>query len=419
MNTSSPNAARASSTISHMLRKSLSKGHALAVGAILGVLGSCSIAPPSPPSPPEKSEPAPVDAAPPVAAAPLSPPAKPAPQVRKTSKSRWVSVAWDELPGWPHDATISAWPSLLKSCERPAAGWSATCESARSLREPDETRVRGWLQTHLQPYRVEPLDGAGDGLITGYYEPLFAASRVRRPGFQVPLYAPPADLAQRRPWWTRAQIESDAKVRAALRGREIAFLADPLDALVLHIQGSGRLRIVEPDGRTRLVRAAFAGHNDHPYRSIGRWLVEQGEITLEQASWPGIKAWARANPARVRGLLNVNPRYVFFREEPLADPSVGPVGAQGVPLTPGRSIAVDKESIPYGTPVWIDTTEPAVGAAAPRARALQRLVVAQDTGGAITGALRADYFWGWGDGAEEFAGRMKQTLRMWVLIPRS
>ncbi len=405
---------------------SLSKGRVLAVAAILGVLGSCSIAPPSPPSSPApgatKPETAPADAAAPVAvpavAAPTAAPPV-APLVRKTAKSRWVSVPWDELPGWPHDATISAWPSLLKSCERPAAGWTATCESARSLREPDEARVRGWLQSHLQPYRVEPLDGAGDGLITGYYEPLFAASRTRRPGFQVPLYAPPADLAKRKPWWTRAQIESDPAARAALRGREIAYVADPLDALVLHIQGSGRLRIVEPDGRTRLVRAAFAGHNDHPYRSIGRWLVEQGELTLEQASWPGIKAWARAHPGRVRELLNVNPRYVFFREEPLADPSVGPVGAQGVPLTPGRSIAVDKESIPYGTPVWIDTTEPAVGAAAARTRALQRLVVAQDTGGAITGALRADYFWGWGDGAEEFAGRMKQTLRMWVLIPRS
>jgi len=339
--------------------------------------------------------------------------------VRTTPKSRWVSVAWDELPGWPHDTTIYAWPSLLKSCERPAAGWAAACESARSLRDPDESRVRSWLQTHLQPFRVEPLEGSGHGLITGYYEPLVVASRTRRPGFQVPLYAAPADLAKRKPWWTRAQIESEPVARAALRGREIAFVADPLDALVLQIQGSGRLRIAEPDGRTRLVRAAFAGHNDHPYRSIGRWLVEQGALTLEQASWPGIKAWARANPGRVRELLNVNPRYVFFREEPLADPSVGPLGAQGVPLTPGRSIAVDKESIPYGTPVWIDTTEPGVGDLPPRARALQRLVVAQDTGGAITGPLRADYFWGWGDGAEEFAGRMKQTLRMWVLIPRT
>ena len=399
--------------MSHMLRRSLSRGRALAVAAILGALVSCSMPPVSPPTsaPPETRE-----SAPPEAAAPPKPPLTPV--VRTTTKSRWISVGWDELPGWPQDTTIYAWPSLLKSCERPAAGWTAACESARSLREPDEARVRGWLQTHLQPFRVEPLAGAADGLITGYYEPLIAASRTRRAAFQVPLYAPPADLAKRKPWWTRAQIDSEPAARAALRGREIAFVADPLDALVLQIQGSGRLQIIEPDGRTRLMRAAFAGHNDHPYRSIGRWLVDQGALTLEQASWPAIKAWARANPGRVREMLNVNPRYVFFREEPLADASVGPLGAQGVSLTPGRSIAVDKESIPYGTPVWIDTTEPAVGAAAQRPRALQRLVVAQDTGGAISGPLRADYFWGWGDGAEEFAGRMKQALRMWVLIPR-
>jgi membrane-bound lytic murein transglycosylase A len=403
--------------MSHMLGLSSLRSRALAVGAILGVLASCSMPPVSPPlAPAEKPEATPPVAAPPVTA----PPSKPsvAPVVRTTAKSRWVSVAWDELPGWPHDTTIYAWASLLKSCERPAPGWATACESARSLREPDEARVRGWLQTHLQPYRVEPLNGGSDGLITGYYEPLIAASRTRRAAFQVPLYAPPSDLAKRKPWWTRSQIESEPAARAALRGREIAYVADPLDALVLQIQGSGRLRITEPDGRTRLVRAAFAGHNDQPYRSIGRWLVEQGALTLEQASWPAIKAWARANPARVREMLNVNPRYVFFREEPLADPSLGPLGAQGVPLTPGRSIAVDKDSIPYGTPVWIDTTEPAAPPAAPTPRPLQRLVVAQDTGGAITGALRADYFWGWGDGAEEFAGRMKQTLRMWVLIPR-
>src|SRR6185437_15370562 len=140
-----------------------------------------------------------------------------------------------------------------------------------------------------------------------------------------------------KPWFTRAQIESDTAARNALRGREIAYVADPLDALLLHVQGSGRLLISEPDGRRHVVRAAFAGHNDQPYQSVGRWLVERGAFTLEQASWPAIKAWARAHPARVGELLNANPRYVFFREEPLADPAAGPLGAQGVALTPGRS----------------------------------------------------------------------------------
>jgi membrane-bound lytic murein transglycosylase A len=265
----------------------------------------------------------------------------------------------------------------------------------------------------LQPYRVESLDGGADGLVTGYYEPLIDASRVRRGAFQVPLYAPPADLATRKPYWTRQQLDTVPAAQAALQGREIAYVADPLDALVLQIQGSGRLRLVGNDGRSQTVRLAFAGHNDQPYASVGRWLINQGELRADGASWPAIKDWARRNPKRVQEMLWANPRIVFFREEALPDPNIGPRGAQGVPLTPGRSIAVDPLSVPYGTPVWLDTTEPLSKAV------LQRLVLAQDTGSAITGAVRADYFWGWGDNAEAQAGRMKQPLRMWVLWPRS
>ena len=162
----------------------------------------------------------------------------------------------------------------------------------------------------------------------------------------------------------------------------------------------------------RLVRVAYAGHNDQPYRSVGRWLVEQGELKLEQASWPAIRQWAASHPQRVNELLWSNPRYVFFREEPLPDPALGPRGAQGVALTPGRSIAVDPRSVPYGTPVWIETTAPL------SKEPLRRLVLAQDTGSAIVGAVRADYFWGWDRGAAEQAGRMKQPLRVWALWPR-
>ena len=352
------------------------------------------------------------------AAEPTTAPGAP-PALRVTGNARWIAAQWSDLPGWSQDGVIAAWPALLRSCERPAPDWHAACASARALPHPDEASVRGWLQSALQPWRVESLDGQPVGLATGYFEPLIEASRLPRAGFQVPLYGPPSDLATKKPWFTRAQIESDTAARNALRGREIAYVADPLDALLLHVQGSGRLLISEPDGRRHVVRAAFAGHNDQPYKSVGRWLVERGAFTLEQASWPAIKAWARAHPARVGELLNANPRYVFFREEPLADPAAGPLGAQGVALTPGRSIAVDKSAVPYGTPVWLDTTEPQPWSASPPPpRALQRLVVAQDTGSAITGAVRADYFWGWGEGAEERAGRMKQPLRMWVLVPR-
>ena len=327
-------------------------------------------------------------------------------------KSRWVPADWQDLPGWSADAPQQAWPALLRSCLRPPPGWSALCASAQQVPQQDGARQRAWLVQNLRPYRVEAHDGNASGLITGYYEPMFDARR--RPGgaYRYPLYGPPADLRQRKPYWTRRQIDSDPAARNSLRGRELAYLADPLDALVLHIQGSGRLRISEADGSVRTVRLAFAGHNDHAYRSVGRWLIDQGELREGQASWPAIKGWAQRNPARLDELLWANPRYVFFREEPLLDPAIGPRGAQGVPLTPGRSIAVDPRSVPYGTPVWIDTTVPLSGTP------LRRLVLAQDTGSAITGAVRADYFWGWGGDAAEQAGRMRQPLRMWVLWPR-
>lgn len=403
----------ASSRINHMSFPSLRlrRFSRLWGALILGTLAACGSSPP-----PAPDGPAPVDPAPPAAAASA---AAATASVIEQPRSRWVPVGWEALPGWSSDQVVLAWPALLRSCQRPAPGWSALCAEAQALPEPTETVVRRWMQQRLQPYRVEARDGAAsDGLITGYFEPLIEARRLPDATFKVPLYRPPADFGKRKPYWTRAQLDTVPAARAALRGRELAYVADPLDALVLHIQGSGRLLLTEPDGRQRLVRAAFAGHNDHPYRSVARWLVGQGAFSLEQASWPAIKAWARANPKRVQEMLQVNPRYVFFREEPLPDPSIGPLGAQGVPLTPGRSIAVDRESIPYGTPVWIDTTEP-VPAPVPAPRPLQRLVMAQDTGGAIVGAVRADYFWGWTEGAEEFAGRMKQPLRMWVLWPRS
>jgi membrane-bound lytic murein transglycosylase A len=317
------------------------------------------------------------------------------------------------LPGWSGDRTAELWPALRRSCEHPHPDWSAVCARARADAAPaTDEAARQWLQQRLQPYRVESLDGQPDGLATGYFEPLVAASRKPLGKLRIPLYAPPADLASRKPYWTRQQLDTVAAAKTALAGKAIAYVGDPLDALILQIQGSGRLDLVEPDGSRRLVRVAFAAHNDQPYKSVGRWLAEQGELPLEQVSWPAIKAWAREHPKRLNALLWSNPRVVFFREEPLPDPLVGPRGAQGVPLTPRRSIAVDVLSIPYGASVWLDTTEPLTSTP------LRRLVMAQDTGGAITGAVRADYFWGWGDDAEAQAGRMKQPLRLWVLWPR-
>ncbi len=390
-----PNASRKSTHMSNVLRR-------LLPAAILGGLAACSS-----PLPPQAPAEAPAAAT----------PARVAPMVNATIvrvRARWVPVGWPELPGWDADRVSELWPALLRGCERPAFDWATLCAQARAAATPafSDAAARAWLQQRLQPYRVESLDGAPEGLMTGYFEPLVEAVRTPHGAFRVPLYGPPADLATRKPYWTRQQIDSSPAAQASLRGRALAYVADPLDALILQIQGSGRLNIAEPNGRRTLVRVAFAGHNDHPYQSVGRWLIDQGELTPAQASWPAIKAWARQNPKRLNEMLWANPRMVFFREEPLPDPQLGPKGAQGVALTPGRSIAVDALSIPYGTPVWLDSTEPL------SSTPLRRLAMAQDTGSAITGAVRADYFWGWGDEAENQAGRMKQPLRLWVLWPR-
>ena len=371
------------------------------------MLAACS----SVPLPPQQPAPTPAPASAPAtpgAALPLPPDdGVPLPPALVQGKSRWVPVRWADLPGFSGDALHEAWNAWLRSCERPAAVTGALCPEVRRLSIAAADEQRAWMVQRLHPYRVEPLQAGADNLLTGYYEPMLEASRQPSATHRVPLYRVPPGLAARRPWYSRQEMETVPEVRAALRGHEIVYLADPLDALSLQIQGSGRVRVSEPDGTHRTVRLAFAGSNEQPYRSVGSWLLQQG---LRDATWPGIKAWAAQNPQRVQEMLWVNPRVVFFREEAITDPDAGPRGAQGVPLTPGRSIAVDKDSIPYGTPVWLASPGPLLN--------LQRLVLAQDTGSAIVGAVRADYFVGWGPEAGEVAGRLKQPLQLWVLWPR-
>jgi membrane-bound lytic murein transglycosylase A len=326
-------------------------------------------------------------------------------------KSRWVPVAWSELPGFDSDTLYEGWVALVSNCARPNAAFAPLCSDVRQLALASADEQRAWMMQKLQPYRVESLAGQSEGKLTSYYEPLFEASRRQTAKYNVPLYRAPAGLVARRPWYTRQEIDTLPEAQAALRGREIAWLADPIDVLMLHIQGSGRLRITEVDGSQHTVRVAFAATNEQPYRSVQQWLVSQGagKVSL----WPDdTKQWVAQNPQRLSQLLWSNPRYVFFREEPLSeiDASSGPVGAQGVRLTPGRSIAVDRDSIPYGTPVWLASPGPAVP--------LAKLVVAQDTGTAIVGAVRADYFAGTGAEAGRIAARMNQPLRLWVLWPK-
>ena len=381
---------------------------------IVGSLGGCGSSPTH--APVEDRTPAapasPATAAP-AAAVVVAPPQLETGQTIVQARSRWVGVGWDALPGLQQDALGLGWRAWIKSCERSASmppALSTLCPQAMALANADAAGQRAWMYRHLQPYRVESLQGETQGLLTAYYEPVFEASRTPSANFNAPIYAPPANLASRKPWYTRKEMETLPEAKAALKGKALVYLNDPVDALVLQIQGSGRIRVQQADGSFRNSRLAFAGTNEQPYKSVGKWLLDQG--LTKDASWPGIKAWLARNPQRQQELLWSNPRMVFFREEALSESDVdaGPRGAQGVALSAGRSIAVDPGSIPYGTPVWISSAGPQTQ--------LQQLVIAQDTGSAITGAVRADYFAGFGPQAGDLAGRLKQPLQMWVLWPK-
>ena len=400
INTSNSKAPRASSKSKRMNRL-LST---LLIGVIVGTLAACGSVPLNVPVNPPPA--APVD----LPAASRIDDNSPLPNAISRAKSQWTPVRWAELPGFQDDALHEAWNAWVKSCEKPGPVFAPLCGDVRRLSIGSADEQRAWLVTRLQPYRVDALSGSADGLLTSYFEPVLEGARQPSAAFSVPLYQPPLGLAQRKPWFTRQEIDTLPEVQAALKGREIAYLADPIDALVLQIQGSGRVRITQPDGTQTTVRLAFAASNEQPYKSVGRWLIDQGAV--RDASWPAIKAWVAQNPGRVKELLWSNPRTVFFKEEALTDldAAFGPKGAQGVALTPGRSIAVDPGSIPYGTPVWLVSPGPTA--------TLQKLVLAQDTGSAIVGAVRADYFAGWSPSAAELAGRLKQPLRLWVLWPK-
>ena len=336
-----------------------------------------------------------------------------APTVLIKPKSRWLLASWSDLPGFNADNFNEAWVAWRQNCARNLPNTQRLCADVRRLDGQPSAVQKAWVMENFQPFRVEHLNATAapsNGLLTAYYEPVFEASRTPRPGFEVPLYGVPANLKARSPWFSREEIAKLPAAQAALKGKEIAYIASPVDAMVLHIQGSGRLWLTDRDGRRTQIRLAFAGTNEHPYQSIGRWLLDQN--LTKDATWPGIKAWLAQNPRRTNELMWRNPRFIFFKEEALlgAEALLGPKGAMGVPLTPGRSIAVDPGSIPYGSAVWLSSGGPQTS--------LNRLVFAQDTGSAILGAVRADYFVGSGDAAGEVAGRLKQDMTAWVLLPR-
>ena len=357
-------------------------------------------------------------------------PAVPVPPVAKPVEILQPAT-YAKLPGWDKDDLRQAWPAFLASCQVlvKQPDWQEPCTIGRDVNAADERAVRRFFEAFFLPYQVFNQDGSDIGLVTGYYEPLLRGARKRGGPFQTPLYRAPEDLLtvdlagiypqlqglrlrgrvvgnKVVPYFSRAELEKSG----ALAGKELLWVDDPIEAFFLQVQGSGRVRLA--DGN-ETVRVAYADQNGYPYQSIGRYLIDQGELKLEQASAQGIKAWAAANPARRQELLNVNPSYVFFKEEKITDPNKGPKGALGVPLTPQRSIAVDTRFVPPGVPVFLATTQPN------SETSLQRLMLAQDTGGAIKGAVRADFFWGFGAAAGEQAGRMKQRGQMWVLWPKA
>ncbi len=363
---------------------------------------------------------------------------------------RYVQVDWDRLPRWQGDDLTNFWANFIRNCRglmRPVGAsntrsaratpraWQPVCAAAvnpaTAPRADDAPAIRQFLQTYLTPWQLEtPAGQLADGMVTGYYEPVVRGSRQRGGAYQWPLFAVPDDLltvdlvdlhpelANKR---VRGKVVGDRVVpydsREELSNPErqppaIVWVDDPVDNFFLQIQGSGRVYLADGPDAGQTIRLAYANHNGHPYVSIGRWLANKGEIPLAQASMQNIRAWAKRNPDRVPEMLNANPAVVFFVEEQISDDAGGPKGAYGIALGAQRSIAVDPTFVPLGTPLYLTTTMPSSTAR------LDRLVFAQDTGTAIKGSARADFFWGSGPEAGALAGRMKQRGQMWLLWPK-
>ncbi len=343
------------------------------------------------------------------------------------SSVHFEASTWNGVPAAQPGSWQSALSALQQSClsMRMQNDWAQVCQTATSA-APSSAEV--FFRQHFTPWQVIANGTSGTnetGLMTGYYEPLLRGSRHCGGTYQYPLYGVPDDLItvdlaslypQLRglrlrgklvgnklvPYDTRAQIDA----RNDLTRKAIVWVDDEIELFFLQIQGSGRIRL--PDGS--MVRVGYADQNGHQYRSIGNVLIQSGELKASEASMQGIQAWARRNPSRVKALLAKNPSYVFFQEKP-GDTSLGPTGAQGVPLTPQASVAVDRSYWKLGTVFLVDASQSSP------ALKLTRPVIAQDTGGAIRGPIRFDYFWGFGDEAGRQAGRQKSRARAWVLVP--
>ncbi|MET4574366.1 membrane-bound lytic murein transglycosylase A [Stenotrophomonas rhizophila] len=340
------------------------------------------------------------------------------------SSATYAKADWKALPAVSDSdlqAGFSAWRSACPRLKSDAT-WAPTCAAAANIANTP-TAIRQFLQDYLEVYSLRVGGHHADGLITGYYEPVYSGSLTRTARTPVPVYGVPTDMVsvqldelypELKGKRLRGRVEGRvlrpyddaAKIFAkGVNAPVLAWLSNPMDLQFLQIQGSGRIRL--DDGRQ--LRIAYADQNGHPYRPIGRWLVAQGELKKEDVTMDAIRAWADAHPQRVTELLASNPSYVFFTKGPEGDE--GPRGSLNVPLTAGYSVAVDRTVVPLGSLLWLSTTRP-------DGSPVVRPVAAQDTGGAIAGEVRADLYWGTGDAAGKLAGDMKQKGNLWLLWPK-
>ena len=339
-------------------------------------------------------------------------------------KSDWSAIE----SSFESDNVLLTWTAWLRSCSvlKQKDTWNKVCDLADDIKEPSDENIKNYFKKYFNLYSATNMDGSDTGTITGYYQPILKGSKVKTSHYKVPLYTTPKDLItvdlsdvypelkSKRlrgklagnkliPYLSRAEIDGQG---SPLAGNEIVWVEDPVEAFFLEIQGSGIIQLDNGEA----MQIGYADQNGYPFKAIGSTLVQKKEITMAEASMEGIKNWARKNITKLREFLNMNASYVFFRKLPNDLP--GPIGALGVSIEAERSVAIDPKFIPLGAPVFLSTTQPNTS------EPLERLMVAQDTGGAIRGGVRADFYWGSGDEAGRKAGSMKQQGKIWTLLPR-
>jgi membrane-bound lytic murein transglycosylase A len=338
-------------------------------------------------------------------------------------KSDWSEIEFS----LESDNVLPTWTAWLRSCSvlKQKDAWKKVCDLAEDIKDPSDENIKIYFKKYFNLYSATNVDGSDTGMITGYYQPILKGSKVKTSHYKVPLYTIPKDLItvdlsevypelkSKRlrgklagnkliPYLSRAEIDGQD---SPLAGNEIVWVEDPVEAFFLEIQGSGIIQLDNGEA----MQIGYADQNGHPFKAIGSTLVQKKEITMAEASMEGIKNWARKNITKLREFLNMNASYVFFRKLPNDLP--GPIGALGVSIEAERSVAIDPKFIPLGAPIFLSTTKPNTS------EPLEQLMVAQDTGGAIRGGVRADFYWGSGDGAGRKAGSMKQQGKIWTLLP--